>query len=347
MEEALRRSGILGAGPRHKDHPPDAGSLGPSDCPLCGGARRIYPPDGGPPRRCECWYRDLTERELRKANLPNKFLHARFDLVDSVTLFLCTPVGKGTREEAERLLTGSGGSRRKSARKSGEPLYTVYRAEEKDPNRFLAAYLRLIWRDLAAEPRTKARSIILSGSPGSGKTYAACAIGSLLIKNSVRYAERDRFRYRVLYMKASDYLRLCSEAMNSSPALSRPAIARIHDLLGSGDNPVHLLIFDEAGLEYHSESEWALSQIKDLIRHRSERCLPVVMTTNRTWTQLEDLYQEETVSTFHEDYFQVMVQTPEDHRITLAHQALQELAEVEGAADDGLLLDFTMPDLPG
>jgi DNA replication protein DnaC len=90
---------------------------------------------------------------------------------------------------------------------------------------------------------------------------------------------------------------------------------------------VDLLIIDELGYEYHkSDSDFAVTQIKEFLRVRYNKKLPVVCTTNKYPMEIEERYDKSLMSLFHGTYFMVYVdnKTDGDYRYQIADNSLAD-----------------------
>ena len=134
------------------------------------------------------------------------------------------------------------------------------------------------------------KSILLSGTVGTGKTHLAAAIAHYCI-------ERNLF---VLFGNVVDIFQSLKNAFSTD-----------EDIL-SDIKSMQLLVLDDLGKE--KQSEWTQETIYSIINYRYENMLPTVITTNLTMSDLQSRLGAATVSRLMEmcDYVEM---NGSDHRI--------------------------------
>lgn len=73
------------------------------------------------------------------------------------------------------------------------------------------------------------------------------------------------------------------------------------------------LAFDDLGVELH-KTEWTITELDALFRHRYFKKKPTLMTTNYTLTNLKEKYAQRIISLFHERLMFIAVVSKEDFR---------------------------------
>ena len=118
----------------------------------------------------------------------------------------------------------------------------------------------------------KERSLVLSGSPGVGKSHIAVAIANALKKD-----------YSVLFLKSNDILTLIQESYNNASHSEKDILDACKD--------VDLLVIDDLGAEYSKASDsesWASTKLFSVLDSRLGKS--VIVTTNYSETQLVEKF---------------------------------------------------------
>lgn len=75
------------------------------------------------------------------------------------------------------------------------------------------------------------------------------------------------------------------------------------------------LVIDDIGVEYKKDgSDWALTEIDNIFRHRYYKKLPIIITTNSSLKDLKEKYAQRIISLFHERLMYVPIISKEDYR---------------------------------
>ncbi|WP_188187602.1 ATP-binding protein [Nonomuraea sp. SYSU D8015] len=130
------------------------------------------------------------------------------------------------------------------------------------------------------------KGILLIGSHGTGKTTLACMTAS-----EVHWTHDNT----ILYYKAS---RMLSDMRAVVAGTAGPKIAKRIKRLRT----VGLLVIDDVGKEYRTESGYVGSQITDLIRGRYEDGLPTVASTNEKLEKWDEMYDASMSSFAHQAF---------------------------------------------
>ena len=149
--------------------------------------------------------------------------------------------------------------------------------------------------------------LVLSGPPGSGKTWASVAVLGELLRTGERRIQDLRF------IGEADYLQQLRQAFDDAPVSDRllpPTHPRV----------VKLLVFDDLASAYLTE--WGRGEVAGLIERRYANELATVLTTNLTLAELAEAIDARLVSRVAEDG-QVFAFPDRDLRLT---GSLRELA---------------------
>lgn len=248
---------------------------------------------------CKCMKDEVLKRKLRNSNLDESLWDQTFNLqnLDGVILH---PIQNPPERELE--LTGKGKPKAQQAPELPET--HIYRAFKhvQLPNGFedfIKKYTAVTIKYINTYPIQTVKNLMLIGDTGRGKTVTAGLIGkAYLMRGKKVYFTTMRSLITDLMKKEKD----------------------IEGIVSSVD----LLIIDELGYEYHTDSGYAVTQIKELLRTRYNKKLPVVTTTNKYPMEIEALYDKSLMSLFYGTYFMVYVdnKTDGDYRYQVADTSL-------------------------
>jgi hypothetical protein len=88
------------------------------------------------------------------------------------------------------------------------------------------------------------------------------------------------------YTTLEDYVSLCRREMSLAQMIKNPdtdAVSEwweVDELKWIYNDATYLLVIDDVGKEYRAASGWAADMFEHLIRHRFDRGLPTLVTTN-------------------------------------------------------------------
>lgn len=126
----------------------------------------------------------------------------------------------------------------------------------------------------------KSGSILMSGATGLGKTFLSLSIASAVIEKG----------YGVIYCSAQNLLNtLEKEKFSNSDANT------LNDIFDCD-----LLIIDDLGTEF--STSFTVSTIYNIINTRINMCKPVIISTNLSLSELQEMYSERIVSRFIGEY---------------------------------------------
>lgn len=225
---------------------------------------------------CDCYKNEVLKRKLKRSQIQTSYWDVELEDLDTITkrveleLSLLKPlvVQKPKKEPSSKKKIPDPETPTEYIERSYEVKRIPYSLRE-----FAENYLNSTLKLINQNPRTSTINLLLMGAPGKGKTYMSAIIAKeFLRKNKTVYFTR----MRSLLDKAFDEKK------------------EVVDIIKNVD----LLIIDELAQEYHTDSQWALKQIQDIIKERQETNLPTICTTNAAPNELEDYYKESLMSTF-------------------------------------------------
>lgn len=141
--------------------------------------------------------------------------------------------------------------------------------EAKHPGQRMALNVCRAFADGWAEKRAAGTSLVLTGSPGTGKTHLACAIGGHVIREHLGGA---------LFVTVSMMLRAIKETYRKDSPRSEQDV--IDELVAQD-----LLIVDEIGVQVGSEHEKLL--MFEVLNGRYQDMRPTILISNLSAEDLE------------------------------------------------------------
>lgn len=241
---------------------------------------------------CQCHRDRLVETGLKQSRIEDKYKSATLHTMDErgTSLSLLKP-RRVPLDKVEKVTATKG---KKTPPKPDDPNEYIERHYETRPqpsaNEFFQKYARGSLRLLATTPRENTMNLLLFGEPGCGKTFGACALGLTYLRNgrSVRYTH-----IRSLLDSLFDHREEVEHMVRT----------------------VDLLILDEIGQEYHTDTHYALKELQKIFKIRHDNNLPIVITTNFYPNELVSLYGKSIVSMLHGDFFLAHMSSPYDYRL--------------------------------
>lgn len=177
---------------------------------------------------------------------------------------------------------------------------------DKDPDQAKATDLCRAWLDEVHskhEGFVPSWGIALTGDPGTGKTAIACALAydAAALKVSIDFITMPDLRYALTrQMTLVDIIRKFDRVDDDTPEIveHRVRSKRLHELR----NEIQLLIIDDLGRELKgiTGTNWIEDQIDNLVRHRGDRGLALVVTTNLDYDMRRGRYGESFDSYLHD-----------------------------------------------
>jgi DNA replication protein DnaC len=118
--------------------------------------------------------------------------------------------------------------------------------------------------------------LLYIGSPGHGKTTLA----SVALQELIRTMPGDMRKPVGEFMDYPSFLRLkkASWADDEDKAVNQLKLDKIYGT--SGTLNVDVLVLDDVGKEYRTQSQWAENVLDELLRARFNRGLPTIVTSN-------------------------------------------------------------------
>ena len=126
------------------------------------------------------------------------------------------------------------------------------------------------------EVKKEGLGFILYGKPGNGKTYLSNCIGNRLLNKFVP----------VICVGINQLLERIRQTYNKYGNEGEDTILR-------GLALADLLILDDLGAE--QLTEWSVSKVYTIIDSRYRNKLPIIISTNKTVSELRDMYGERTI----------------------------------------------------
>lgn len=250
--------------------------------------------------RCKCYVEHVLTRKLKNANIPPNFWEVELDQLKAIDDKISLSHLKPKVKQGEKKIN----NRKKTQDPETPDEYVARTYDVKDISKgmfyFADNYTKTILPLLNEKPRKKTLNLMLMGDPGKGKTYMANAIAKEFLRNGKTvYFNRMRA--------------ILDEAFENK--------AKIMHLVRTKD----LLIIDELGQEYHTDTKYALKQIQDIFKERQELGLPIIVTTNSYPNELEDYYEGSLMSTFHGRFLMMITHGEFDLRTLEARKRYDEL----------------------
>ncbi len=252
-------------------------------------------------RNCRCYNDEIIRRKLRNSNLDDSLWQQELNLsnLDGVILH---PI----QHPPERKLQLTKQKKPKAVQDPETPQEHIYRAYQhiqmpKGLEEFIRTYTQKTLEYLNENPIQQVKNLMLIGDTGRGKTVTAGMIGKEYLHNDKKvYFTTMRTLVTDVMKKEKDIEHIVST--------------------------VDLLIVDELGYEYHTDSGYAVTQIKEFLRTRYNKKLPVICTTNKYPIEIENLYDKSLMSLFHGTYFMVYVdnKVDGDYRYKIADNSLED-----------------------
>lgn len=249
---------------------------------------------------CKCVKDEIVRRKLRNSNMDDAYWNRELKL-EGLEGVLLHPLANPPERQLQK---GKNGAVLK-VQEPESPQEYIDRCYKQIQMKngleaFMKEYTTRTLEFVGEEPRQKVKNLILLGDTGRGKTYIANMAGKEYLMNGKRvYFTTMRTLVKDVINPQKDIEKIVSE--------------------------VDLLLIDELGYEYHTDTGWAITQIKELLRVRYNKKLPVVCTTNLYPSDISELYDKSLMSLFHGTYFMVFVDRVDgDYRIQQADEALKD-----------------------
>lgn len=279
-----------------KEIMPSSAKVGCEECNYTGMIR--YVKDGYEMgKKCKCYEKYQIAIRQKGSNIPEKYKFATLDIESSYLLYKFNAVGYDY---------------------SGGNMDFSFTMDDKsyNVNKIGHRFVERATGFLSQKPREESLSLILCGKVGSGKTKTSCAIANEFLKKG----------FKVYYIKASQYVsHIIQDGFKDS---SKKAIRDFLNCNNSDDSEnCHLLILDELGEESlrADDNSFASQEIRNLLKSRTEKLYPTIITTNFMPNELAKYYKEDTISMFCEDFMFFGLVGDRDYRMKLSSRLDEKL----------------------
>lgn len=251
---------------------------------------------------CQCYLDEVMKRKFKASKIETKYWNAEFHTEVSKTI-------KSTLLHPKKELDAPKMIKKGRKEVPETPKDYINRVYEQYPIKkgvsfFAEEYTKKSLQFIDESPRLKCKNLMLLGEPGVGKTHLTASIAK-------EYLKEDKSVY------FTTMLNLVADVMN--PEVNIRKVMKEKDLV----------IIDEVGYEYHTDTQWALKQIKELFRIRYNAHLPIITTTNFYPNELAELYDPSLMSMFNGSYFFVLMEREHDIRLEEASEALKDFTFID------------------
>lgn len=158
-------------------------------------------------------------------------------------------------------------------------------------NKFVEEYI-----DKANINLKEGMGYILHGNTGRGKSLTA-------MKTVMKLTDKN---YKCYFITVKEFIDLIKSSWDDDD--SKVLLKYIYDC--------DFLVFDDLGVEL--QTDWAITELDKLFRHRYFKKKPVILTTNYTLKDIKEKYAKRIVSLFHERLMFIVFVTKTDYREKLS-----------------------------
>jgi len=249
-------------------------------------------------KNCQCCEDKILLHKKENSNIREDYYYAEIQNLREIDVTLLTPKKQVAPRKTDKRIKDKNNI---PPEKTDAYIARVYdeKKVEKGIKFFATQYTNKTLLYLDEEPRTRSRNLMLIGQSGRQKTYLACAIATEFLKKekSVYFTTMQDLINHV-YDEKVDLDKIMTE--------------------------IDLLIIDELGKEYHTDSEWAMKMMMDLFRKRKNRNLPIICTSNYYPNAWEELYDPSFNSVLNGSFFITLLESELDFRIEQIEDSLND-----------------------
>lgn len=265
-----------------------------TECPyhLCDGHGMIRRKnDDGAPyvEFCKCYIDSVLKQKLKNANIPLEYMDNDFNFDDGKTIaYILKP-----KVLVDELKIKKKNQSLQEALIEEDPNHFVDRhfsikKEERKTNEIFYSFAEKNYNLIGSN--RKPLNLLLFGDSGNGKTSFACLIASYFLKKNKK----------VYFSITEDFL----NAIYDNKTDTRE-IAKKYDVL----------ILDEFFAEYHTNSKWAKTKLKEILKIRDELNLITICTSNGNPKEFSLLYGEAIMSMLKGTFFHFYLERQGDGRV--------------------------------
>lgn len=225
------------------------------DCEVCHGT--LYTIDGKP---CYCKTKYMLNVELKKCNIGTGFVDVNIDYYYDKFKKMKVRFYNGLKDTGKNTIN-----------------MTV-----NDFTEYIELYAKTFHNRLK-----DGRGFIMSGDCGGGKTSASIFIIKELCKQNYERQYKGKEKYTMYFIDTIEMLDTIKETWDNDSPNKYSAKENLDKL-----SKVDLLVLDDLGAEYAKTMDWLISILLKIIKGRSNKNLPTIITTNYKPNELIDKFSE-------------------------------------------------------
>jgi len=247
---------------------------------------------------CQCYEDTVLRQKLVNANISLDFLNEDFSFDDGKTKI---SILKPKLVEDELNIKKKNQTKQEALIEEDPNLFIKRHFSIKDETRTPGEIFKSYSEknlELMANSK-KPANLLLFGDSGNGKTSFACLIGSFFLQKNkkVYFSNTEKF-LNSIYDKKVDVKEISSK--------------------------YDVLILDEFFAEYHTDSKWAKTKLKEILKIRDELKLITICTSNGNPKEFSLLYGQAIMSLLKGTFFHFYLERDGDGRIEKMQNTFEE-----------------------